>query len=205
MEVKERPILLQGPMIQATLDDRKTQTRRLRGLEEINKKPGEYWLDSISLEPRKLVMVARFRHISGDSVSVNCPYGKAGDHLWCRETWANVTEDGRPDCFIYKADNGELSQYKIWKPSIHMPRKASRILLKITGIRAERLQDISSPDCRNEGCPPDMLDVPLMWFTGLWDSINGKTYPWDSNPWLWVLEFRVLEAAVGIASAQEVR
>lgn len=156
---------------------------------------------------------------------------RPGDRLWCRETWANVTDDGRPECFIYKADQGELSQYKIWKPSIHMPRKASRILLEIVNVRVERLQDISEEDAIAEGIQP--LDIgyrlwddylnnggdhkgsyypgfrnPIKSFrflwdsiNSLWDSINGKTYPWDSNPWVWVLEFRVLEPAVGIATS----
>ncbi|MGE5866558.1 MAG: hypothetical protein ACM32J_15885, partial [Rhizobacter sp.] len=80
-----------------------------------------------------------------------------------------------------------------WKPSIHMPRAASRITLEGTGVRVERLQDISRGDAMAEGCPsPNMRDGddPRKWYADLWDSINGASSCWDANPWVWVVEFK---------------
>jgi hypothetical protein len=75
-------------------------------------------------------------------------------------------------------------------PSIFMPRWASRITLGITGIRVERLQEISQRDCLEEGLDLLGWKLPTRKYQELWDSINGKKYPWSSNPWVWVLEFR---------------
>ncbi len=88
------------------------------------------------------------------------------------------------------AGNVHCIQVDRWRPSIHMPRKASRITLEITEVRVERLQDISRGDCMAEGCPfPNIakLTDPIEWFAELWESINEN---WDANPWVWVVEFK---------------
>lgn len=147
-----------------------------------------------------------------------CPYGKVGDQIWIRETWTpNEEYDGGFEAeycaytprYYYKADYGWLDA--LWKPSIHMPKDASRLLLEITSIKVEQLQNISENDARNEGfgqkqiwqcdgpidgCGQCESCNPLIWFKNDWNSIHnnkqGKdiNYPWESNPWVWVIEFR---------------
>ena len=136
----------------------------------------------------------------------NSPFGQPGDRLWVRETWAAPhSEDARPPRAIqcdwmrihYAAteERGGL----LWRPSIHMPRWASRITLEITGVRVERLQDISEADAQAEGCSLECM-TPTGDDSGsaiygpggylaLWESINGAG-SWDVNPWVWVIEFR---------------
>jgi hypothetical protein len=126
-----------------------------------------------------------------------CPYGKIGDLLWVRETFC---QDARFST-TYKADNAEndfilknelLCKKLPWKPSIFMPRSASRITLEITDIKVERLQDITRGDCMAEGCPfPNIQHGanPITWYRDLWNSINGAG-SWLSNPYVWVLEFK---------------
>lgn len=170
--MKERPILFSGEMVRAILSGRKTQTRRIvrdklaRELDFLVE--GAKTLHGNELEP-----FVR-RDINGDKGSSRgrakglCPYGVAGDRLWVRETW--TTEQSS---FCYRAD-GETavvpfapgSRYSTrmrlkWKPSIFMPRKASRILLKITDVRAERLQEITEEGAKNEGVPDEypMSDI----------------------------------------------
>ena len=161
-QVKERPILFSAPMVRAILEGRKTVTRR-----EVKKRPA---LDCLGAgyEPAFLTLPAN---------ADLCPYGKPGDRLWVRETWycdhfelmrglylkpddLNVGEAIDDGTLIYAADglNPYEADQPIWKPSIHMPRWASRILLEITDVRVERLQDISLADIRAEGlqCPPEL-------------------------------------------------
>jgi len=117
-----------------------------------------------------------------------CPYGKIGQKLWVRETW--VKQMGG---IIYKAtDNNKFPKFK-WKPSIYMPRKYSRITLEITNIRVERVADITPEDCFREGCSDSFKVVcsAIIWFRELWNSINGKKYPWKLNPFVWVISFKV--------------
>lgn len=157
-----------------------------------------------------------------------CPYGKPGDRLWCRETWQVVhfsrdPETGHCDDYwhskdippantdywtvVYEAssgfeDNREDRGFP-WRPSIHMPRWASRITLEITGIRVERLQEISEEDAKAEGvdsiecCVSGDPEAPhedryVAGFHHLWESINGPG-SWEANPWVWVVEFRRLQ------------
>lgn len=142
----------------------------------------------------------------------NFPYGKVGDHLWVRETFTygpdgellyaanfeNHTNHGGTTVIMSR--DGKRQVALRWKPSIFMPRSASRILLEITAIRVERLQDISLDDINAEGTP-DTLDPTKRpygtrreQFQRLWDSINAKKYPFESNPWVWVIEFKKVEA-----------
>jgi hypothetical protein len=147
-----------------------------------------------------------------------CPYGKPGDRLWVRESWTIKNGGG----IIYRADgvegflraypNEEKVNYPLlrWKPSIHMHRQSSRITLEITNVRVERLRDISEVGAKAEGVPID--DSPCdhirhtcesisclgpgyrSSFCDLWEKINGKKHPWESNPFVWVIEFRRLQS-----------
>lgn len=193
--MKEHPILFSAPMVRALLNCTKSQTRRVVKDNEGPNLPSE---------------IQEERELLGKPY---CPYGQPGDRLYVRETWQHSNYPYGPldkGCSIfYRADywddphgmDGERSpegKYRDWKPSIHMPRWASRILLEIVSVRVERLQDISEADALAEGVSPDMGlcwqsgdDTPRGMFGELWESINGPG-SWDANPWVWVVEFKVL-------------
>lgn len=221
----ERPILFSGPMVCAILDGRKTQTRRV-----VKWKPRVEGLNlqatSLSVQPyfrpgieSGVVLASRDGNGSWNDRThpVKCPYGKPGDRLWVREGFIDAEdypchpyhdeEDGGPR-YEYRADtSAEQSANILWKPSIHMPRIASRITLKVTGVRVERLQDISEEDIEAEGVlacdewqdylatwesmqsDEIWIETPRQYWEKRWDRINGKKYPWASNPWVWVVEF----------------
>ncbi|TQK10218.1 hypothetical protein [Herbaspirillum sp. SJZ107] len=187
--MKERPILFTGPMVRAILDGSKTQTRRIA-----KEFAGRDDLDAI---------LKRFPNQNG------CPHGQPGDRLWVRETFGHPWHHAQPDYF-YRATDAAVEthpDFGRWTPSIHMPRRASRILLEITGVRVERLQDISEADAWAEGIEAfdgaleDMAIFEMARRTGrpfedaattyaaLWESINGAG-SWDANPWVWVIEFK---------------
>jgi hypothetical protein len=141
--MKERPILMCAEMVRATLEGRKTQTRRTRGLEEINKNPDEWILSIVN----KFFVFIR----NGKTISFSCPYGQVGDRLWVRETYG-LTVKGWSG-YYYKADSTNSGIYTRikWRSPMHMPRLASRITLEITALRVERLQEISEADAIKEG------------------------------------------------------
>ena len=185
----ERPILFSGPMVRAILDGRKTMTRRV-----VKKQPPDGWDRACWF--RAPVMGWTYRPEPADEWhTVKCPYGQTSDRLWVRETWCDGYT-GTADPYLYRATYKGGANYT-WKPSIHMPRKASRITLEVVGVRVERLQEISEDDAFAEGVSdkvnPNEEDYTLSAeevFEKLWDSINGKKHPWDSNPWVWVVEFK---------------
>lgn len=203
--MKERPVLFSAPMVRAILDGRKTQTRRV-----INPQPYIDGMGNFCWNGRNFGQDSNGPCIqaiaspipSSKTKRVCCPYGKPGDRLWVRETF---NHDGEK--YIYAADLNELGVQKWaaqWKPSIHMPRNASRILLEITGVRVERLQDISECDAKAEGsyvCDyfgRRLLDQSsnqgcYKWgYRSIWESLNGSG-SWDLNPFVWVIEFKLLE------------
>ena len=176
--MKERPILFSGPMVQAILAGRKTQTRRI-------------------VKPQSAVLTDQMARGFGvrppaveNAAVIPCPYGQVGDRLWVREAWALHPETGN---LLYKADDGAPSDTR-WRPSIHMPRKHSRILLEMTSIKVERLQAISREDALAEGTDSDPAAAdPIGSFAKYWDYINGVE-SWETNPWVWVVGFRKVEA-----------
>lgn len=170
----ERPILFGAPLVRAILDGRKTQTRRL-------------YRDAIDAVRALLA----------------CPYGQPGDELWARETWQIATglEPGDLGAVIRYRDMQMRAvtmpsakpmplglTFDRWRPSIHMPRWASRIQLQVTGVRVERLHDLTDADARAEG-----VDSRAE-FAALWDSISGDRAPWASDPWVWVVTFERVSA-----------
>lgn len=212
--MKERPILFSSPMVRAILEGRKTMTRRvvkLRHGADVVVTNGQV------LKPARVDFAAY----------VDCPFGKVGDRLWVREAWRTVAEanDLAPrnlsaaHRFWYEADAPHPLGYGKLRPSIHMPRIASRILLEITGVRVERLQNISEADAQAEGvervvagvgwrryCDPDSEEVGVppcgdarRSFRSLWKFINGDE-SWNANPWVWVVEFRRRHARSGTDS-----
>ena len=231
---KEKPILFSGPMIRAILEGRKTVTRRaVKGhyLPRLSGSdyPGNEWTATAHHHPRHSFNVfgATEAECAAElAMYGDCPYGRRGHRLWVRLTFSS-SADCRPPIdapFIYAADlnsDGVQKWAARWKPSIHMPRAASRILLEITGVRVERLQDISEADALKEGIrnynfemedSPDtyvgythlqkddgkstLYKTPAIAFERLWDTLNAKKgYPWSSNPWVWAIEFKVIEVA----------
>jgi hypothetical protein len=222
--MKESPIIFSTPMVKANLEGRKTKTRRLNGLDEINENPEWYWLSKENYIDRKGRFCQKFFTAKGFSKIVNCPYGNIGDLLWVRETFVPMIiedHDGEGNdlyTWLYKTEPGcdnilRMMEDSTWKPSIHMPKSAARIWLKITDIRLERLHDISEEDAIKEGIIPLLMSLtqfethgrlyfdyskheymfndglkPIESFKSLWESINGKN-SWDANPWVWVITF----------------
>jgi hypothetical protein len=185
--MKEIPILFKTEMVRAILDGRKTMTRRLNGLKEINENPDDWMVAAITRDH------ITFISNTGKLISIKWKY-KPGDSLWGRETWSEIIGG-----IVYKASDlpDNVVDNLRWKPSLFMPKSACRLWLRIKDIRVERLQDITNNDALAEGTPDlrtkennyNMRDC----FRILWDSINKKTYPWGSNPWVWVVEFEPVE------------
>lgn len=208
--MKEHPILFSGAMVRAILKGRKTVTRRAMRIQPVLKGHfwevyGAGWSDGMDYVPC----------VPGHSLATNCPYGQVGDRLWVRESFADLQGTGiehRPDPagplqrYAFAADSppGSASDearkdFGIkWKPSIHMPRAVCRILLEITGLRVERLQSISEEQALAEGVTPSGAGTPegmeaRFAFRDVWFDINGAE-SWEANPWVWVVEFKRIEA-----------
>jgi len=201
-----RPIIFPDPMIRALLDGRKTQTRRVL-------RPQPKWEETPTLCDDG-VWRGRYRHRFDVHVDEfgPCPYGAPGDLLWVRETWGawpHMMGGVQRDTLAYRAtDDAPPNENWRWRSPIHMPRWASRITLRLSDVRVQRVQNITSEDARAEGCGGDVNaehwthDAKTM-FALQWDAINAKRgYPWESNPWVWVLRFEVIRKNVDeIASA----
>lgn len=195
--MKERPILFSGPMVRAILDGRKTQTRR------IVKPDG---LGDLLEEHPSGSGVFREHQFGAEECIINedvCPYGKPGDLLWVKETFDVASESGGEISYGFRADHpAGVPHIGRWRPSIHMPRRASRITLKIIAVRLERLGAISEADALAEGCAIDKGHVYAVagqehfghrtavgCYQTLWATINGAG-SWDQNPWVWVIDFK---------------
>lgn len=212
--MKERPILFNTEMVRAILTGRKTQTRRVVKFKDHQPTTELNFLPSV---------YPHFQFEAGNRHwQAECPYGKKGDVLWVRESCLWVMSDHAPDLlegsrdrtqWVYKASEHEdfmkyaKEQYGYkWKPSIHMPKDAARIWLRITNVRVERLQDITRSEIRREGliCPKELCGddthpnyrqwYPQAW-KELWQSINGEN-SWKANPWVWVVEFERVEKPI---------
>jgi hypothetical protein len=191
-KIMERPILFNGEMVRAILSGRKTQTRRI-----VKPQPP----DMCEWDQASRTFVSKDARYG---VLRPCPYGTVGDRLWVRETWGLNSGNFSFLSLRYFADDERrlipgktlLDVHDYWgkRPSIHMPRWASRITLEITGVRVERLQDISEADAAAEGVTlkePE-LETYYSGFTSIWESINGPD-SWLANPWVWVVEFRKVD------------
>ncbi|MEX1841146.1 hypothetical protein KMW40_12045 [Enterobacter cloacae] len=231
--MKERGMIFNGEMVRAILDGRKTQTRRIvnwRGLSEglnlnfSGLKVGEY--------PKGWVIESETRSSTEWLCQPTpCPFGAVGDRIWVRETFQgplfdfekmeayqeDSTKFQKPEFCVFKADGTPAPEFFdadenlrcCWRPSIHMPRWASRITLDITNVGVQRLQSISQNDAACEG----LIKLPAtgryclnqgdQYFGGashdarevyswLWESIYGEG-SWQANPWVWVIEFKRVE------------
>jgi hypothetical protein len=187
--MKERPIIFSTPMVKAILEGRKTQTRRV-------------------IKPQG---TGNNAWIKGNT---KCPYGTVGDRLWVREAYLNAALPGYPPVYYFKATADGKPEYLKWHPSIHMPRSAARIILEITDIRVERIQDIAKDGNQfeieeegiNASCFINYTEIEgetyrdfdanefVESYIDLWNEINEKRgYGWDKNPWVWVIEFKRVE------------
>lgn len=202
-----KPILFNTAMVQAILDGRKTTTRRIikvnTDLDFIGCSSTGGYFDTAAFGKGCYEKILDAKIIE----RVKAPY-MPGDILYVRETWGisnplgDFARNNRTAEYVYKAgySKGERipmarEQEKnlgVWKPSIHMPKVAARIFLKVTSARVERLQDITEEGIRAEGIteewPPHAMDK----FQELWDSTT-KEYKWRLNPWVWVIEFERIE------------
>jgi hypothetical protein len=214
-------MLYSAPMVRGLLNDTKNQTRRVVKQQIVQ---DDRFVGGFKLIGPGGVETA----IDGPLASFQSPYGSPGDRLWVRETFCPIYpqdptyNSGRPIEYDYAATyqhgnrlGDSLGVKKRWKPSIHMPRRASRITLEITGVRVERLQDISEADAIAEGVESftyrglttyhnyalsdewaevsPMLESPIESYQTLWESINGPD-SWAENPWVWVVEFKRVES-----------
>ncbi|WP_454709271.1 hypothetical protein [Citrobacter freundii] len=199
----ERGMIFNSEMVRAILDGRKTQTRRI-----------------IKLSHERGMLNPVIKGRNGEITSVSCrlapllcPFGQPEDRIWVRETWAEAGASA-PDLKLYRANYPDHvpSHYENvppvdeirWKPSIHMPRWASRILLGITDVRVERLNAISQADAIAEGALPShpsidcvsqeygFPDFSRSWFGQTWQHIYGEE-SWQANPWVWVIEFKQID------------
>ncbi len=210
----ERPILFSGEMVRAILEGHKTQTRRV--VVPTQSKPRvaplrmEPWIiDGEQQEDDYGAPAWAGFHPEywGEAKWFTCPYGQVGDRLWVRETWRPCAVPQCSDtaiCVEYRESDycklGHLSTLNRtgWRPSIFMPRWASRITLEITGVRVERVRDISHADALAEGVADADEGSNLIKgsyaitnFANLWYTINSKRgYGWDSNPYVWAVEFK---------------
>nr|WP_216662762.1 hypothetical protein [Klebsiella aerogenes] len=220
-------MIFNGEMVRAILDGRKTQTRRIMKVqpEPSKSRPRDFWFSSKKLE--SMVHISDFAPGNSPIADYHlfiqehcCPFGAVGDRIWVRETWARYNIDQNSHDLAYRATTpADWPEEGRWRPSIHMPRWASRILLEITNVRIERLNAISPEDAESEGLErtnftgfgdepglpsypePDVYFDPLkkQWkeyppeaFAGLWESIYGEG-SWKANPWVWVIEFKRVE------------
>lgn len=209
--MKEHPILFTSAMVKAILAGKKTQTRRI-----VKPQPGNDLHGHLCWGPPREPMQWWVTDPQKD-IAPHCPYGKPGDKLWVRETWGVASiydsvkpRDLKPNHMKVNFD-GQLEGVKK-RPSIFMPRWASRIQLEIVSVRVQRLNDISANDAEAEGIvetefwTPRELEsrpfeekwwddyhfwenYPQLAYSRLWESINGKG-SWELNPWVWVVEFK---------------
>ena len=193
--MKETPIIFSTPMVKAILESHKNQTRRV-----VKIKSGDYFATNKIIAGEVAADTRNYYGFCSENEDYPCPYGRVGDLLWVRETWAVDPYANRPGHrkILFKTDMIDPDYPIKWKPSIHMFKKYARIWLEITDIRVERLQDIRTGDILKEGTPRvsksnDPWEAIFEDFEKLWDSINGKKHPWKSNPWVWAIEFKRVE------------
>lgn len=225
--MRERGIIFNAEMVRAVLEGRKTQTRRIMKVQpEVIPQESECGAPGFWIPWNEGKTMVRNK-----DMRIACPFGLKGDRLWVRETFRVHSRATDVATLVYRASERQSwtqQTHRVpavncnkpvspenWTPSIHMPRWASRITLEITGVRVERLQDISESDAVAEGIEPLPLEpgMPQFYheyfpigiknglrcnmsaassFSGLWEAIYGKE-SWQANPWVWVVEFKRVE------------
>lgn len=209
--MKERPIIFSGESVRAILAGRKTQTRRALGAFLPSDAPSRF---------TPCDHVEGYGFFDTDGRWFRCPFGRPGDRLWVREShwrYTGIPVDGRGPVDFVQAPDGNPYQARCYDDNpeialrdaacvvvrvspIHMPRWASRLTLEVVSGRVERLQAITEADAKAEGAQPgETTDGDLnsiLGFIDTWDALNAKRgHPWDANPWVWVVEFKKVEAS----------
>lgn len=220
---RERPILFSDEMVRALLDGRKTQTRRVVKPQPLTD-GARYYADAYNKTERWAFWRCDDNRMS-EPRTWRCPQGVGGDRLWVREAWAPFYAPGaalaypQPDmheanAIRYRATPDQVRAYPtslaswltrpssrehVWRPSIFMPRWASRITLEIVDVRVQRLHDISEEDAHAEGCRPRRFcaepngeTTARREYEWLWERINGEG-SWASNPWVWAVSFKRID------------
>lgn len=202
--MKETGLMFKAPLVRAILAGQKTQTRRVvKGVGHDN---------CIALRKPSKTKAGVFTHAMDAPKLGMCPWGQPGDRIYVRETWRGVVNIAPPGSYEYAVaryvpdqEHCRRVEYAAtqeadgepWRPAIHMPKWAARIWLEVTGVRVERLQQITEADCIAEGAPGGHGAIggyhynttPLEQFRNIWESTGGD---WDANPWVWVVDFKVL-------------
>ena len=184
---RAKPILFNTEMVRAIQDGTKTVTRRvIKGIPET----AHMFLGINPTTQKEEFLCGEIRNgVCADwEVGIKLPF-QIGDILYVRETWCKGSLNYGEEQYYYKADN--KIPHCQWNPSVHMPKEAARIFLQVTSIRLERLQDCGNMQAKDEGCNC------CSQFIRIWDSTIKKSdlakYGWTANPWVWVIEFEVME------------
>lgn len=214
----DRPIIFSGPMVRALLDGRKTMTRRIIKPRPWSKKDGDTVCIGIAASARYTQgadsrFYYAFEHPKGGPLTAYVARHAVGDRLWVREAWAMPHGFDLASASIsirdLLASKGKVPVYRAtdnpnsyaWRPSIHMPRWASRLTLTVTEVKVERLQDISEDDAEAEGLARGHAGGPwgeeglIEDFADLWNSLHGPG-AWDANPWVAAIRFTVAKGNI---------
>ena len=211
--MRELPILFNTEMVRAILEGRKSCTRRLVKPQPDGKHTFPLGFVTDSTEKKEVGCFEFGMNEYGGSIQYAKPQYQPGDILYVRETWGYPISLNSDKQYVFRADKIAESGFKndshIWYPSIHMPKEAARIWLKVTDVRVERLNDITDKDAEREGAQPDYpfdYDVDkwpnLEHFKKIWNSTIKKSdlerYGWDANPYVFVIEFERCEKPEGV-------
>lgn len=199
-----KPILFNTEMVRAIMDGRKSCTRRMVKPQPNEKHTYPLGFVTDSTEKKEVGCFGFGINEYSGSIQYTKPQYQPGDILYVRETWGHPISLNSDKQYVFRADKIAESGFKndshIWHPSIHMPKKAARIWLNVTNVRVERLQDMTDDDAEAEGCF-DYTSTALG-FPDIWDSTIKKSdldrYGWDTNPWVWVIEFERCEKPQGV-------
>jgi hypothetical protein len=208
--MSEKPIMFSTPMVKAILEGRKTMTRRVVNPQPVLEPAHDGFPDFWHWKDCRWADGGLGCPQSG--IDDYAPY-KPGDILWVKETWSGFFKETNGEGeYIYKADEDRVSHEFRWDSPVSMPREAARLFLEVKSVRIERLQNITEEDADAEGFPEkfcigcgacaggDCYD-PIRFFKDLWNSLNAKrvdtekkpVYSWESNPWVWVIEFKRID------------
>lgn len=198
-----KPILFNTEMVKTILDGRKTCTRRVVKPQPNEKHTYPLGFVTDSTEKKEVGCFGFGINEYSGSIQYAKPQYQPGDILYVRETWGHPISLNSDKQYVFRADKIAESGFKndshIWHPSIHMPKEAARIWLKVTDVRVKRLQDMTDDDAEAEGCYDYTSTV--LGFPDVWDSTIKKSdldrYGWDANPWVWVIEFERCEKTEG--------
>lgn len=200
--MKETGLMFKAPLVRAILAGQKTQTRRVVKWRDLQQglNLGFSGLKVFSNTPGTFTLESQCRNgYESRSSPTRCPMGQPGDRIYVRETFGHFerNENFKPGCECFYRADGDSVELQPWRPAIHMPKWAARIWLEVTGVRVERLQQITEADCIAEGALGghgaipgyQYRSTPMEHFRHIWESTGGD---WAANPWVWVIDFKII-------------